>query len=147
MAVYGRIGTTEAMASTDRTIYAVAAIAAAAVLASGVVLYWKLASRDAPNAVPVNPHAAGTADARAASTPTGAAPSMEVATERLALRLKQKGGTADDWALLARSYDNLKRYPEAADAFAKALELSPGDQSLIAGQAAARQAAGMAPAR
>ena len=137
------------MALRRGTTFGVAALAAAAVLASGIVLYWKIASRDAPSPVSTSPHraeAAATSDAQQ-GTPTGTAPSMEVATEGLARRLKAQGGSADDWALLARSYVHLKRYPEAVDAFAKALELNPADQSLIAAQAAARQAAGMAPAR
>ncbi len=136
------------MALRSGTTYGVAALAVAAVLASGIVLYWKIASREAPAAVSANPHRAdAAASAAPQGAPTATAPSMEVATEGLARRLKAQGGSADDWALLARSYVHLKRYPEAVDAFAKALELNPADQSLIAAQAAARQAAGMAPAR
>lgn len=136
------------MASVSRTIWGVAALAVAAVLASGVLLYWRIASRETVSAVSTNPHGAdAAASSSAQGTPGGTAPSMEVATEGLARRLKQQGGSADEWALLARSYVHLKRYPEAVDAFAKALELNPGDQSLVAAQAAARQAAGMAPAR
>ena len=136
------------MALRRGTTFGVAALAAAAVLASGIVLYWKIASREAPGAVAASPHRADVATTAAPqATPTATAPSMEVATEGLARRLKAQGGSADDWALLARSYVHLKRYPEAVDAFTKALELNPGDQSLIAAQAAARQAAGMAPAR
>lgn len=135
------------MALRSGTTFGVAALAAAAVLASGIVLYWKIASRDAPSAVSASPHRADAAAMSGAPQATPTAPSMEVATEGLARRLKAQGGSADDWALLARSYVHLKRYPEAVDAFAKALELNPADQSLIAAQAAARQAAGMAPAR
>ena len=136
------------MALRSRTTYAVAAVAAAAVLTSGVLLYWKIESRETTGAVPANPHAAtAAASSPAQGAPGATAPSMEVATEGLARRLKQQGGSADEWALLARSYVHLKRYPEAVDAFAKALQLNPGDQSLVAAQTAARQAAGMAPAR
>jgi cytochrome c-type biogenesis protein CcmH/NrfG len=136
------------MALRSGMTYGVAALAAAAVLASGVVLYWKIASREVPSPVTASPHRPDAATSGASQgMPTGTAPSMEVATEGLARRLKQQGGSADEWALLARSYVHLKRYPEAVDAFAKALELNPGDQSLVAAQAAARQAAGMAPAR
>ena len=135
------------MALGGRTTYAVAALGAAAVVASGAFLYWKIASREAPApAVSSNPHRADAAAATPGQAP-GAAPSMEAATEGLARRLEQNGGSADEWALLARSYVHLKRYPEAVDAFGRALELSPGDQSLIAAQAAARQAAGLPSAR
>jgi cytochrome c-type biogenesis protein CcmH len=135
------------MPSGSKTAYGIAALAAVAVFTSGLVLYWKLAARDTVSASPANPHAAAPDDSRAEPAPPGTAQSMEVATDGLARRLKEKGGTADEWGLLARSYMHLQRYPEAVDAYNKALERSPGDPALIAGQAAARQATGMAPSR
>ncbi len=120
--------------------YAVVAVAASAVLVSGLGMYLKLSSRTVPQPV------AGAVPMTAAPTvspdPTSAAPSIDVAAERLAQRLKEKDGTGDDWALLARSYVYLKRYPEAVDAFGKALQKAPGNQAFIEGQAAARRAAG-----
>jgi cytochrome c-type biogenesis protein CcmH/NrfG len=128
--------------------YVTMAVAVAAVAGSGVGLYYKLSSHAAPEAIAGHvPTTAAPAAASQSTVPNPAAPSMEVAAERLAQRLKQQGGTGDDWALLARSYVHLQRYPEAVDAFAKALELSPGDKALVEGQEAARRAAGVSPAR
>ncbi len=129
--------------------YLVVAVAAGAVLMSGLSLYLKLSSRPAPEPIPGSGPTAAAAPAATAqdAMPTAAAPSIEVAAERLAQRLREKDGTGEDWALLARSYVHLKRYPEAVDAFAKALQKMPGNQAFIDGQAAARKAAAEAAAR
>ena len=58
------------------------------------------------------------------------------------LTMKTKDGSGDEWALLARSYVQMRRYPEAVDAYAKALQKMPGDQALLNEQAAARKGAG-----
>jgi cytochrome c-type biogenesis protein CcmH/NrfG len=129
--------------------YRIVAIAAGAVLASGLGLYLKLSWRPAPEPMPRSAPMAASAPAATAqnAAPADAAPSIDVAAERLAQRLKEKDGTGEDWGLLARSYVHLKRYPEAVDAFAKALEKMPGNRAFIDGQAAARKAAAEAAAR
>ncbi len=123
--------------------YLVVAVAAGAVLMSGLSLYLKLSLHPAPEPMPGSGPTAAAAPAATAqdAAPTSAAPSIDVAADRLAQRLREKDGTGDDWALLARSYVHLKRYPEAVDAFAKALQKMPGNQAFIDGQAAARKAA------
>ena len=68
-------------------------------------------------------------------------PSIEASAEKLAQRLRDSDGTAEDWALLARSYVHLQRYVDAVAAFARALEKSPGNAAFAAEQAAARKAA------
>jgi cytochrome c-type biogenesis protein CcmH len=82
--------------------------------------------------------------ARASSPTTAAAampaasqraplPSMESLAQRLALKLRTQ--TPDDgegWALLARSYVEIKQYREAADAFSKAVKRIPNDATLLA---------------
>ncbi|MEO8676285.1 MAG: tetratricopeptide repeat protein, partial [Casimicrobiaceae bacterium] len=78
------------------------------------------------------------------AVPPAAVPSIEVVADRLAKRLNANDGTGDEWALLARSYVQMQRFPEAVDAFDKALRKMPGDQALIDAQAAARKAAGSA---
>jgi cytochrome c-type biogenesis protein CcmH len=58
---------------------------------------------------------------------------MEVLAQRLALKLRTQ--TPDDgegWALLARSYVELKQYREAADAFSRAVKRIPNDPTLLA---------------
>jgi len=125
--------------------YRVVAVAAGAVLVSGLTLYLKLSSRPAPETMSAGTPMAAATPQNAEATTT--APSIDVAAERLAQRLREKDGTGEDWALLARSYVHLKRYPEAVDAFAKALEKMPGNQAFIDAQAAARKAAAEAAVR
>lgn len=86
-----------------------------------------------------------------ASTPAPGAqgvkgvPTMVQAAEKLSKRLEAKDGSADDWTLLARTYVELRQYPEAIRAFQHALEKSPGDAALQKEADAARKAAGEAP--
>lgn len=122
--------------------FRIVGLAVAAVALTGVGLYFTMSSRvepgHAPDAAPSG--AAGPAGA-ANAMPKAPVSSIEVAAERLEKRLKSSDGTADDWGLLARSYVQMKRYPEAVDAFSKALQKMPGNQTYIDEQAAARKAA------
>lgn len=52
--------------------------------------------------------------------------------DRMAKRLQEQPGDAAGWALLARAYSALGRFPEAVQAFAKALALTPDDPYLMA---------------
>ncbi|HEX4524347.1 MAG TPA: c-type cytochrome biogenesis protein CcmI [Casimicrobiaceae bacterium] len=47
-------------------------------------------------------------------------------------RLEQHPDNAEGWALLARSYYTLGRFPAAADAYVKAIALAPDDPDLLA---------------
>lgn len=53
-------------------------------------------------------------------------------TETLAERLKQNPNDLEGWAMLARSYGVLQRYPEAAKAYAEAVRLQPNNAQLLA---------------
>ena len=67
------------------------------------------------------------------SGPRAPLPSMEALTQRLALKMRTQ--TPDDgegWALLARSYVELKQYREAAEAFAEAAKRITNDATLLA---------------
>jgi cytochrome c-type biogenesis protein CcmH/NrfG len=126
-------------------LYGIVGVAALAVLATAGGLYLKASAHvDSAPAMVMPPSAPKESSPPAATAP--AVPSMEVVTDRLAQRLKSKDGSADEWALLARSYLQMNRYTEAEDAFGKALQKSPGNQALIDELAAARKAAaGAAP--
>lgn len=96
-------------------------LVAVPVLAIG--LYWQLGNRDALR-------------------PIGAEPSrqdIEVLVQRLADRMAQQPPgrveDADGWIMLGRTYAALQRYPQASQAFAKALQLTPDDSQLLADQA------------
>ena len=57
---------------------------------------------------------------------------LEGMVERLAAKLRENPDDADAWKLLGRSYAVLGRFPEAADAYAKAAVRSPRDAQLLA---------------
>lgn len=57
---------------------------------------------------------------------------METLVARLAAKLKDNPGDGVGWALLARSYVELRQFPEAVRAFAKAVALDEGDAQLRA---------------
>lgn len=139
------------MATGNRVMYAVIAVAVLAVLAGAGGLYMQLSRRAAGGPESPPPAAAMTPPnpAAMASAPgQEALPTVDVAAARMAQRLKEKGGSGDEWALLGRTYVELKRYQDAVDAYARALEKMPGNPMLQAEQADARKAAaGTPPAR
>jgi len=57
---------------------------------------------------------------------------VEAMVERLAARLRENPDDVDGWKLLGRSYTVLGRYPDAADAYAKAAVRAPRDAQLLA---------------
>ena len=82
---------------------------------------------------------------KAITDPTGGVPATRTAPagERtqeqidanvtaLAERLKQNPSDAQGWAMLARSYNSMSRFGEAAGAYAKATELQPNNADLWA---------------
>ena len=120
----------------------VVAIVAVALTAAG--MYATLLHRTAMQASSIEQEAvsgSATASAPAGVTSRTAAPSIEASAEKLAQRLREKDGSGDDWALLARSYVQMRRYPEAVEAFSRALEKMPGNAAFLAEQSAARAAA------
>jgi len=71
---------------------------------------------------------------------------MVQAAEKLSKRLESQDGSADDWALLARTHVELRQYPEATRAFQRALAKSPNDAALQKEAEAVGKAAGALPA-
>ena len=74
--------------------------------------------------------------------PLAAAPEAEVTpdqvsalVESLAKRMEQRPDDALGWTLLARAYGALQRFPEASQAYARAIALSPKDAQLLADHA------------
>ena len=100
---------------------------AGAVLILSVGLYWRLgrpdlADRDAAHAAA---SAAASAAVPAGRAPAAGAGSMSSAIAALQARLAQGGGSAEDWELLAKSYDFLGRPADAARARARQLPAVP----------------------
>jgi cytochrome c-type biogenesis protein CcmH len=57
---------------------------------------------------------------------------LETMVERLNAKLRENPDDADGWRLLGRSYMVLGRFPESADAYAKAAVRAPRDAQLLA---------------
>jgi cytochrome c-type biogenesis protein CcmH len=70
----------------------------------------------------IDPEAAQAASAR----------QVEAMVGRLAARLKDNPDDVEGWKMLGRSYSVLGRFPEAADAYAKAAARAPRDAQLLA---------------
>jgi cytochrome c-type biogenesis protein CcmH len=56
---------------------------------------------------------------------------LETLVQRLAAHLRENPDDTAGWKLLARSYASLERFPEAADAYAKAAVRAPRDAQLL----------------
>ena len=116
-------------AETDQRGQRRAWFAAAALLllipSAAVVLYTRLG-----NPAAGDPAHAAAMDGR---NPHEIADTQIVAmVDSLAQRLKARPDDADGWVLLARSYQALGRFPEAADAYAHADALIPDNAALLA---------------
>lgn len=87
--------------------------------------------------------------ASSATAPTGAAAAPQVGSlddmiQRLVDRAAKDPGKTETWRMLGWSYSAIDRYPEAVDAYAKAVALEPRNAGLQAalGEARARAAGG-----
>lgn len=98
-----------------------AALAVGLLLPLAVALgYWQLGN---PNAL---------SGAAVESAHTVSPEQMESLVERLAARLQQTPDDAEGWMLLGRSLSVLGQYDRAAEAYARASQLSPKDAGLLA---------------
>jgi cytochrome c-type biogenesis protein CcmH len=100
-----------------------AAVLAATIPLCAASLYWLLGNPDA-----LSPQRAGVAG----GAPGLAAHEIEAMVAKLAARLEQNPDDANGWAILARSYATMQRFPEAVAAFAKAAALTKDDANLLA---------------
>jgi cytochrome c-type biogenesis protein CcmH len=80
-------------------------------------------------------------EAAAPADPAARQAMIESMVAGLAQRLKESGGTAEEWARLGRSYAVLGRAAESRDAYAEAIKQSPDDTALLRDYAAAVAAA------
>jgi cytochrome c-type biogenesis protein CcmH len=98
--------------------------------ASAVGLYLKLGSPTAITLLEAPPVAAAAAPQE---SPHGMSfDQIRASADELAARLKSNPGDGAGWATLARSYNVLGRFPEAAAAYEKAVALLPADAQLLA---------------
>jgi cytochrome c-type biogenesis protein CcmH len=100
--------------------------------ASAVGLYLKLGSPAAVTLLKAPPVAAAAA-ATPQESPHGMSfDQIRASADELAARLKNNPGDGEGWGTLARSYNVLGRFPEAASAYEKAVALLPADAQLLA---------------
>jgi len=119
---------------SSRTRLTAGAIAAF-VLAVPIALYLSLGTPTAINAVTFEAQAAG-AQGQTAGADEAAHPitpeQVQAMIDKLAARLQQSPQDGEGWAMLARSYSFVRKFPEAVKAYEKATELLPKDSHLLA---------------
>jgi cytochrome c-type biogenesis protein CcmH len=94
-----------------------------------IVLYMRIGEPDRiTNPAPVG----APPSAASAAPPERTQEQIEANVAKLAERLKSSPNDAQGWTMLARSYSSMKKYSEAANAYAKATELNPKDADLLA---------------
>jgi cytochrome c-type biogenesis protein CcmH len=131
----GQAATAESPARSERTA---AVVLGAAIPLLAVLLYFQIGT---PKALTPGQLASSSAqelgEADAPARPPGAPSQQEIEKRvaNLAARLKENPNDAKGWAMLARSYQNFKRYKEASDAYARAAELTGNDAQLWADHA------------
>ncbi len=81
-----------------------------------------------------DPNGGATTMSRATAAPTGQRTQAQIDANvaALAKRLQENPSDAEGWAMLARSYNSMSRFGEAAGAYAKATELQPNNADLLA---------------
>ncbi len=102
-----------------------AALVGAVVPVAAVVLYLVLGD---PSALDLQGRAAAMGD----HTKQPTAQDIESMLTKLAQRLEKEPENADGWAMLARSYYVMQRYPEAVRAYQKLVKLVPQEPSVLA---------------
>jgi len=94
-----------------------------------IVLYMRIGEPDRiTNPAPVG----APPSAASAAPPERTQEQIEANVAKLAERLKSSPNDVQGWTMLARSYSSMKKYSEAANAYAKATELNPKDADLLA---------------
>jgi len=73
----------------------------------------------------------GSAQSAVSSEQQAASDKVVAMVDKLAQRLKEQPGDAEDWTMLARSYSVMGRNDDAIDAYAKAIALRKDDASLL----------------
>jgi cytochrome c-type biogenesis protein CcmH len=114
-----------------------AAIVAAALPIGALLIYVALGNFEAFSPAAVANASRGAPEGRHDVSPEQIAKMIK----ELEARLEMDPGNAEDWTILARTNYQLKRYPEAARAYERAVALVPGDAAMLADYADALGAA------
>ncbi len=96
--------------------------------------YWWMGAPDQLSQTPAGfgDQAAAGADGAASAPHAMDSAQFAALIERLAARLKEQPDDAEGWSMLGRSYMAMGRADEAAEAFGRAVKISPDDASLLA---------------
>ncbi|MBI3773741.1 MAG: c-type cytochrome biogenesis protein CcmI [Gammaproteobacteria bacterium] len=115
-------------ASESRRLSAVTAVVAGLVVpVVAVGLYLKLGNLEA-----LQPEKASMAAASPHGDKANMAAQVEMMVGKLADKLQKDPSNVEGWVMLGRSYSVLNRYPEAVDAYKKAIQLAGEDPQLLA---------------
>jgi cytochrome c-type biogenesis protein CcmH len=95
-----------------------------------LLIYMKLGMHAASTGVP---HTQVQAQANVSAQPQAqqGAGSVEDMTRKLAERIKQQGGSLEEWTMLARAYKHLGQYVLSAEAFEQAVKMNPSAQLML----------------
>ncbi|MGA8054425.1 MAG: c-type cytochrome biogenesis protein CcmI [Burkholderiales bacterium] len=95
---------------------------------AAAALYWRLGSHDGfdPEKLAARADADGGGDRHAISQQQ-----LEQMVDRLVQKLAEKPDDPEGWSILARSYFVLQRFPDAAKAYEKVLQLAPGNADVL----------------
>lgn len=99
-----------------------------ALAAAGIYWVYSAGSQQASPGTEQRPEKGAAPNATPASSPGN----LDTAVKKLADKLAKDPGNGDGWLLLAKTYSELGRFPEAADAYEKAAALLPPDAGRLA---------------
>ncbi len=102
------------------------------VLALPATTFWLYEQIGTPNALGFKGPGSGTSVTAEGDAATSNAPDLAKAAEALAAKLATTPDDGEGWALLARTYRAIDRFPEANEAYTRARALLPEDPELLA---------------
>lgn len=121
-------GAEAGVASESRRLSTVTAVLAGLVVpAFAVGFYLKVGNLDA-----LQPEKASVAAVAPHGDEANMAAQVEMMVGKLAEKLQQDPSNIEGWVMLGRSYSVLGRYPDAVDAYKKAIQLAGEDSQLLA---------------
>lgn len=106
-------------------------------LALPAATFWLYGEIGTPNALGFKGPGTGSSVSANGEAATSNAPDLAKAAETLAAKLATTPDDGQGWALLARTYRAIERFPEANEAYTKARSLLPEDPDLLAESAEA----------
>ena len=123
-----------AVAQTSKLAFTTAVFLTLAIPLATLYLYDEIGT---PNALGFQGPSTGAVTTPSGEAATNNAPDLAKAAETLAAKMKERPDDGEGWALLARTYRAIERFPEANEAYTRARALLPEDPDLLAESAEA----------